>query len=236
MPITTSKFNILNREAGIIAELLTSGLENLRKVSRGHAFYYQSSYSLSTGLERLMKLIIHLENPSANLRTHGHNLENLRQTIGIQLSPTSLEYKILLFMNDFASGERYSIVDYLSDGDSMRLTNEPIIKFYNDILNEVLTAHPPNSIRILPPIDFALVRHTREDLSQINDLGDLLVHGQIIEHASKYCVMYTGRLLQPFIERLRTHDGPPNNPYFSEHFRYLRQIDDYFKNRKTFRS
>ena len=55
MPITTSKFNILNREAGIIAELLTSGLENLRKVSRGHAFYYQSFYSLSTGLERLMK-------------------------------------------------------------------------------------------------------------------------------------------------------------------------------------
>ncbi len=59
-------------------------------------------------------------------------------------------------------------------------------------------------------------------------------HNQLIEHGAKYCTMYMGRVLKPFVERLVTHDGNPN-PHFSEHFKFLFFEDEYFLNRKTYR-
>jgi len=230
------KFKFLNREAGLIAESLTSGLENLRKVSRDQSFYYQSFYSLSIGLERLMKLIIYLNNPENDLRSFGHDLVVLSANIGISPAPNSIENKILIFLNSFAKGKRYCIIDFLSSGNADDLGNEPIIKFYNDVIKEVLSIHPARWVWLPPNVDFALVRHTSEDLTGLNSLYDLILHSQIIDHASKYCVMYAGRLLQPFLVKLSEHGNVNDNPYFSEHFRFLIQPDPYFLNRKTFRS
>lgn len=231
----SERFKILNREADLIRGLITFGLESLRKVSRDKSYYYQSFYALSAGLERLMKLILYLEDSSTNLRRFGHNLERLKNATNTDFGVNSIENKWVVFLSHFASGGRYNIVDYFSNGNSNDLVNEPIIKFYNDIIIEIISLNPPRVISALRPIDFVSVLHVGEDFTEINDLNDLLTRGQLVNHASKYAVMYFGRLLQPFLEKLESFDGHPDNPHFSEHFRYLHQNDSYFKNRKTFR-
>jgi hypothetical protein len=238
MPNLTTKFNILNREASIIAELLTSGLENLRKVSKGQAYYYQSFYSVSVGIERLLKLILHVEDPTINLKQYSHRLSDLLTATGIEIPSNSTEESLLNFLDGFANGNRYAVLDYLSDQNLSQLTNEPIVKFYNEILEKILSIHPLRRLLIPSQVinNFTSVLHTREDLTEIDNFGDLVVHGQFVEHSSKYAVMYFGRLMQPLIEKLSTFDGPPDNPYFNEHFRFLRQPDNYFLSRRTFRS
>mgnify|MGYP001575499331 CR=1 FL=1 len=82
----SERFKVLNREADLICGLITSGIEDLRNISKGSAYYYQSFYSLSVGLERLMKLILYLENPSTNLRSFNHNLVQLKKATKITFS------------------------------------------------------------------------------------------------------------------------------------------------------
>ncbi len=236
-PLKTERFKILNREASIVAELLTNGLENSRKISSSHAYYYQSFYALSMGLERLMKLILNVEQSGVNLKTHGHKLKDLINVLGINFNDDSIEAKLISFLNDFAEGDRYSIVDFLSRGDKRRLANEPVVKFYSTIIKDILETHPPHRVWLAPNIDeLGHVLHNREDLSAINSLSDLAVHTQLVEHASKYYVMYAARIMRPLIGRLSNHDGYPKNPYFSEHFRFLPDDDSRALNRKTFRS
>lgn len=110
---TTEKFIIINRETGIIAELLTSGLESIRKIYKSLAYYYQSFYAISMGLERLMKLIIHIEEPTKNPYKLGHKLEDLSSALNITFPYNSIENEILLFLTDFANGDKYTIVDLL---------------------------------------------------------------------------------------------------------------------------
>lgn len=230
-------FEIINREAAIISGLLSNGLENLRKVAHGDAMYYQAFYSLSTGLERLMKLVLRIEQPDLAVRRFNHGLIALAQELGIGFEAGSIEAKILSFLDGFANGERYSIVDFLSRNDGLPLRNEPIVKFFEGIMTDILEAHPPRGVWMPPPMDaYSYVLHIREDLSLITSMEDLVVHGQLIDRAAKYAVMYVGRVIRPFIQRLVSHEGPPANPYFSEHFVYLNQRDKYFLERKTYRS
>jgi hypothetical protein len=232
---TSQKFNIINRESKLIAELVTSGLENIRKTPLSEAFYYQSFYAMSMGLERLMKLIIHIEQPATNPFKLGHNLEDLCVFLNIGFPSGSIESDILTFLSAFAKGDRYTIVDFLYHGDSKRLSKEPILNFYNTILSSVLKQHPPKRSIVLPNLDdIGYVLHIKEDLSEIQGLNDLMEHSQIIEHASKYCAMYMARVLKPFVERLETHEGNPN-PHFSEHFKFLPFKDEYYLTRKTYR-
>ena len=232
---TTEKFNIINRETGIIAELLTSGLEAIRKIYKSQAYYYQSFYAVSMGLERLMKLIIHIEQPTTNPYKLGHKLEDLSNVLNITFPNNSIENEILSFLTDFAKGDRYTIVDFLYNGDSNRLAKEPIVYFYKAILSQILNIHPPKKSINFPNLDdFGFVLSIKEDLTEIQSLNDWMIHNQTIEHASKYSAMYMARILRPFIDRLESHEGNPN-PHFSELFRYLPDDDSYYLTRKTYR-
>lgn len=232
---TSEKFNIINREAGIISELLTSGLEAIRKIYKSQAYYYQSFYAISMGFERLMKLIIHIELPTKNPYTLGHNLEDLSNALDITFPNNSIEHEILVFLTDFAKRDRYTIVDFLYNGDSDRLAKEPIVYFYKAILSRILNTHPPKKPITFPNLDdFGFVLRIKEDLTEIQSLNDWMIHNQTIEHASKYSAMYMARILRPFIDRLESHEGNPN-PHFSELFRYLPSDDNYYLMRKTYR-
>jgi len=232
---TSEKFNIINRETGIIAELLTSGLEAIRKIYKSQAYYYQSFYAISMGLERLMKLILHIEQPTKRPFELGHKLGDLAKALNISFPNNSIENEILSFLADFSKGDRYTIVDFLHHGDSNRLAKEPIICFYKTILSRILVAHPTKKAIIFPNLDdFGFVLSIKEDLTEIQNFNDWMIHNQTIEHASKYSAMYMSRLLRPFIDRLESHEGNPN-PHFSEFFRYLPSDDDYYISRKTYR-
>lgn len=230
------KFKILKREASIISELLKSGLEDLRKAGKDHAFYYKSFYSLSMGLERLMKLINHLERPTANPKTLGHKLTDLAQGLNIAFATGSIENSILQFLSDFSNGNRYTIVDYLFDNNANHLAKEPIVSFYKNVLQRILAEHPIKQTKQTSNVqEEVLVLLVNEDLSLTETINNLIEHNGRIEHAIKYSVMYMGRIIGPFIKRINSHDGNPN-PHFSEFFRSLPCNDDpFYLNRKTFR-
>jgi hypothetical protein len=232
---TTQKFCIINRETQVIAELITSGLENIRKIHLNTAFYYQSFYAISMGLERLSKLIVHIEKPDINPYKIGHDLNNLGNFLEINFLSQSVEYQIFKFLNDFAKGDRYTMIDFLYRNDNDRLSKEPIYNYYNNIIKRILQVNPPQRLYFIPDLsDVSTVLRIKEDLSEIRSLTEAMQHSQLIEHAGKYSAMYMARVARPFIERLQTHDGN-SNPFFSEHFKYLSLGDGYFLKRKTYR-
>ncbi|RZM10533.1 MAG: hypothetical protein EOO88_48050 [Pedobacter sp.] len=230
----TERFKILSRETAIIAELLTSGLESMRKIHLNQAHYYQSFYAASMGLERLMKLILHVEQSNLDPFKLGHKLENLANALQIGVAGDSIEQKMFAFLSSFARGDRYTIIDFLHDNDSSRLAKEPVVSFYLDIILPILELHPPKPISKSTEVDdhfFAL--KIREDLQEITSLSEAISHFQGIDHASRFAAMYLARLARPFKDRLFSLDGNPN-PYFSEHFRYLPDDDKYYLSRKTY--
>jgi len=233
--ITEQNFWLLEREAAISAELITIGLETLRKVDRGLSFYYPSFYSLSTGLERLAKLILHVRNPDVNLRDYGHKLYDLRDAIGLETPFQPVEEEIFQFLNDFANGERYTILDCFSSGSIPSSTNEPIAKFYETIMLKIIKEHQiDKSIEF--DNDLGTVFGVNEKWEKIKDLTELINHVRNKNEALKYCSMYCGRMLQPFLNEIVSCTNVPDTPYFNDYFRFLIQGDEYFRTRKTYRS
>lgn len=232
----TDRFKIINRETAIIAAQLTSALETVHQISKSTANYYLLFYSLSMSIERLMKLIIHIERPELKPKEHGHQLKVLSEKLDIYFTNEPIVQAIFDFLNGFAMGERYTIVGYLHYGNRGLLNQEPIVKFYRDCLLPILSAHPPKSRQSLSVMnDIAMVMGTKENLKSYDSFEDWYQHGQDIAHASKFLAMYVGRLIQPYIHRLILHEGHPL-PYFSEYFVYLRGDDKYFKSHKIYRS
>ncbi len=161
----SQKFSVINRETKLVAELATSGLENIRKIHLNQAFYYQSFYAMSMGLERLMKLIVHIEQPLINPFKLGHNIEDLSSFLNISFPANSIENNIIIFLSAFAKGDRYTIVDFLYNGDNTRLAKEPIANFYANILSAILKLHPPKRSIPLPDLcDISYVLSIKEDL------------------------------------------------------------------------
>lgn len=230
------RFKIINRETAVISDLLTAGLEAIRRIHLSQASYYQSFYAISMGIERLIKLILHLEQPKVDPKKYSHRLDDLSKTIGINFANQKICNTIILFLSDFARRDRYTIVDYLYNGNGSLLNREPISKFYQSCVTPILLQHPPNNLSAIPELDeVGFTRQIKEDLNDIISLSQSMLHAQKIQHAAHYVSMYFGRILQPYIKRLILHEGNPN-PYFSEYFRYLIGDDKYFIKRKRFRS
>lgn len=231
------RFKLLNREASLVSSLLSNGLADLRNISKGDGYYYQGFYSTSIGLERLLKLLILSKNQNKSVRTFNHNIKKLFSEVNISFDKDSIEQSIIDFLNDFALKNRYLIPDIINSKDISQVNNEPILFFYNGILSKILKIHRPRKV-FIPPTDFsASVFHISEDFSEITDFQDMAIKGQLIEYASKYLVMYAGRILQPIFNELYKIEGSQyGNPHFSEGFAYLHQGDSYFKTRKTYKS
>ena len=117
----TEKERNLANEASLTSSLLGNGLNALRKSDLyNKGLYYQSFFSLSIGVERLLKIIIiskyrvnHDGNfpTDINLREFGHDLIKLCEHIGIKFEENSLHIRMLAFLNNFAKKSRYYNVD-----------------------------------------------------------------------------------------------------------------------------
>lgn len=231
------RFKLLNREADLVAGMLKGGLGDLQNISKADSFYYEAFYSLSIGFERLLKLILFIQAPQSNLKSYSHDISKLLVSLNITYPNGSIEKNISEFLSDFASKDRYSIPDILGNKSSAILTSEPMHRFSSTIGEEILRTHPIKELIL--PTEFAQyihLLHIEEDFSVNADASHLLLIGQKRSHIAKYSTMYMGRLIQKPIEMLDQYSGADhNNPYFYEHFTYLRGDDKYFKNRKTFR-
>lgn len=142
----TDKERNLANEANLTASLLGNGLNALRKADLyNKGLYYQAFFSLSIGIERLLKIIIINEYrvnhegafpTDINPRKFGHDLIKLCEYIGIRFENNPLHVKIIGFLNDFAKRSRYYNID------SMMNTSieyeDPLSDWYllsQDILN-----------------------------------------------------------------------------------------------------
>jgi len=236
-----TRFKLLNREADLIVGLISSGMADLRRSYINKAYYYQGFYGVSIGLERILKLLIFLNGSSINIKSFNHDMKKLFLHVGIFFKKNSIEQDIIDFLNDFALKRRYQIVDVLNSGDYKQINNEPIAIFYEKIIKNILNFHPPKSL--LVPKDGVLLSDLgslfmfNEDFSEETDMNNYWIKNQLDIYALKYVSMYIGRILQPIIEKINGKGYPfKNNPDFSDHFKYLKQNDSYFKNRKTFNS
>lgn len=114
------EFNLAN-EASLTASLLGNGLNSLRKADLfNKGLYYQAFFSLSIGIERLLKIIVITQYrvnhdgsfpTDINPRKFGHDLIMLCEYTGIQLEGNSIHLKIIDFLNVFAKKSRYYNID-----------------------------------------------------------------------------------------------------------------------------
>lgn len=142
----TEKERNLANEASLTSSLLGNGLDALRKADLyNKGLYYQAFFSLSIGVERLLKSLVinkyRVNNDKTfptdiNPREFGHDLIKLCEYTGVKFESNPLHIKMVTFLNDFAKRSRYYNID------SMMNTNvrydDPLSDWYllsQDILN-----------------------------------------------------------------------------------------------------
>lgn len=142
---------LLRLEAKMANALLLDGLDSLKRASLFEEdFYYEAFFSLSIGIERLLKLIIIYQYRKENqgklpenktLRSLKHDINKMVKMYVPELLEKNIYYLILEFMTEFAKKTRYYNLDTLTgkedDVDPIRvwsITEVFILKkYYNDI-------------------------------------------------------------------------------------------------------
>lgn len=123
----TEKERSLANEAALTSSLLGNGLNTLRKADMyNKGLYYQAFFSLSIGIERLLKIIIINQYRVANNEVFptdinpkklGHDLIKLCEYASIKFESDSLHIKIINFLNDFSKKSRYYNIDSMMNTD-----------------------------------------------------------------------------------------------------------------------
>lgn len=155
--ISKEKETLLLREASMASMAIGIGLTHIRKsdfVQPG--FFYSGFYSYTTGLERLMKLIVicnyrvkndHRFPNNGQLKAFGHKITDLfRRSRQIKddfdfdikdqhFSDDQLYEDILTFLSDFATQSRYYNLDVLTGGNQNNV--EPY-QLWNDTISETI--------------------------------------------------------------------------------------------------
>jgi len=122
--VFSEKERLLANEASLTSSLLGSGLNALRRADTyNKGLYYQAFFSLSIGIERLLKIIIinqyRCENEGTfpkdiKLKKLSHNLIDLCEHTGISFR-NSLHIKIIEFLSSFSTKARYYNIDFMVD-------------------------------------------------------------------------------------------------------------------------
>jgi hypothetical protein len=157
-------WNAFSREAGLAAEHLGIGVTALGRANYAeHAYYAQSFFALSIGLERASKLALVVKHavdhngsfPSNNVvRGYQHKLRALLDevdTIGSDLElhesdgrlpRTPIHDAIIAVLSDFASNiTRYYNIDVITGGQRGKGSADPIGEWHDQVTARVLTKH-----------------------------------------------------------------------------------------------
>ncbi len=142
----TEKERNLANEASLTFSLLGNGLNALRKADLyNKGLYYQAFFSLSIGIERLLKIIViskYRVNNDGNFpndidpREFGHGLIKLCEYIGVKFDVNSLHIRMVAFLNDFAKKSRYYNIDTMMNASARY--DDPLSDWYllsQEILN-----------------------------------------------------------------------------------------------------
>ena len=154
----------LNREAGIAAELIASGVTLLGRASYARTgLYGQAFFNLSIGFERTTKLIYIAdyaidnagEFPSNDIlkNTIGHDLDQLfshvevistKRRSGKEFSErphTDIHNGIVQTLTEFARTTRYYNLDLVTGGKAVRNCRDPMTAWNERVIQPILEKH-----------------------------------------------------------------------------------------------
>lgn len=248
-------FQALLKEAEFTKEMLGSGATQIRNAnyaSRG--VYFQAFTSLSTGLERLGKLILildyHIDHggfPDGKFIKDrvGHDISLIYETTKSIAVRRSIDFDylqsldnpthdaILRILSRFAKGDRYSNIDLLVGG---KPHCDPIASWHTQVdiplFERHVSAKKKDQIRCnATMVDallgaISLVRYVSETGDPITDAGDGSLRTGMFEAVAPYRQLYVLQVIRYFSEVLVSL----NHIVRSEDIPYFVEIFGYFCN------
>lgn len=251
---------LLGKEAALSSMNLGVGLTFMRKYDFTNlGFIYQSFFSLSVGLERLMKLIliyeyiyVNDEFPDFNyLRSKGHKLSDLLSEMRPLIEKYSCEqyftltdndqiFKIIIDnLTDFATQSRYSNLNELSGNNS---AIDPIRRWDQEVNSIILERHfNPDSPKNKKAMDlakqledFTVVMHHDESDQFIDNYSALASASLTIPTKQKYGMYYAFCIVKAICHLQREQsNGSPTNISLDEYFMIFRTEYSEAKKLKT---
>jgi len=228
------KNSLLLLESTMANTLLLEGLDCLRHASIFEpGLYYQAFFSLSTGLERLLKIIfiynyIDKNNghfpQNSELRKFKHNIKKIVNIYAPDLLNTHIYNIIIEFITDFAERIRYYNLDSLTGKNN---TDEPIsiwtiieviiLKNYKakiPILNNNVLQNNINEI--------ADVHYVLSDGTIIDNIDPILSEMMIKDLNQGYNVLVFYEIIKKLVDILVKYQGNCTYPDMKEIFKTFR--------------
>ena len=244
-------FIALQREAGIGAEMIGSGVTLLSKAnSFSVGVYSQAFFNLTIGLERTAKLIVLLDYYFKNshqffddntLKTkYGHDLRKLLAAAKkvseelvtdemFKFPDTKLHEEFISFLSEFAKTTRYYNLNILTNSGGSQ--HDPIKTWNSDIGELILQQYPLKQKSRVPDelIDMVedniLVLGTSEDHSPLNTIRGAAENAHRSEHINKY-----GRLLALQIARAMAETlSELRMKAYAEKTKDIPDVNDFFR-------
>ena len=242
------------REASMSAMSIGIGLTQLRKYNFAQiGYFYNALYSITTGMERLLKIIFiydfRLKNNDSipnnyQIKQFGHNIEQLYDN-AVKISTAhsfnidtsfykndNIYVKVINLLSDFAKETRYYNLDIITGKTSSKA--EPLNEWDSKINTEILNRHYRPSKKRLEEIKLMtellnghmLVRHEDETGKDINTQKKFLNESDKSKMKQKYSVYYVYILIR-FLSKLLTELEYKGNfyPYLREFFQIF-EIED----------
>ena len=225
-------FNALLKEALFTSEMLSAGYEQIGKANfTQKGLYFQAFTSLSTGLERLGKIIFimdyiitnngNLPNEEYMKKELGHDLKVIYLKIkdiqikynfklnGLQNLEEKYCKKILNILSRFGKGDRYSNIDLLINKRNYidpinSWFNEIDMGLFNDKIKKSKKERIKNESKFLNIImsEISMVVHTREDENKIDTIYEHNFQSQVYYSIEKYRRICVYQISRFFVEIL----------------------------------
>ncbi|HBG19302.1 MAG TPA: hypothetical protein DDY32_08525 [Desulfobulbaceae bacterium] len=249
-----SQEELLSREASMSAMALGHGLTQLRKYDFGQTgYFYSSLLQITTGIERLLKLIIiythridHNKFPdNKELRKYGHDIKVLfLKSIEIAsrndcgdiakiFSEDEIFEKIITLLSDFAMQARYYNLDVLT-GRHQKNIIEPLVRWETEINSIIVKRHFRRRKRTLENWEMVInalesktaVRHTSEDGTPLNSFREMAEQGMKVSTKQKYSMYYVYVIIR-YLTKLLIYleDKGSFFPFLQEYFVIYRDED-----------
>jgi hypothetical protein len=245
---------LLVREASMASMAIGIGLTHIRKFDFTQpGFFYSGMFSFTTGLERLMKLIIicdfRVKNNDAfpnnqQLKAFGHKITELfnhsrkiKNDYDFEIDDKrfiddDFYETIVQFLSDFATTARYYNLDALSG--YKQNSDEPYRRWNNDISETIVQRHyrkNPKNFKKKMELAKKMMGNTivfmnDENGNEIRNLNDFYTKGDQVTTKQKYSMFYLYEINRFLCDLLcELHHEGNLFPYLPDFFAVFRHND-----------
>jgi len=207
---------LLANEASLTSSLLGNGLNALRQATiYNKGLYYQAFFSLSIGIERLLKIIIICKYrckhdgqfpENISLKDMGHDLIKLCQYNNVDFKNNMIHTKLIAFLNNFAKNARYYNVDSMIGKTTKH--DDPLAEWAeieNDIIYTIGKRKNIQNKEILAQLMDGVMIIRQHDLhgNAMTNSMDLLTEFEDRDTIKGYPVQYIFEIITKLVEIIR---------------------------------